>query len=296
MENVEVFCGVSSLGMPFPKENKKHIGYYDIVVEALKKRGYNVSGFNLSRLNKNHTWDLEKNLCEDVSLAHIKNLQVKSLDDLRNTNVLFKFVVPKQYKKRFTINPSDNDNTLNSLYVNAENPIFIYSAGPNDFFTYIKAGPVELTDKNVRAQLPKDLRPILEQCISNIEKNWQLLHQLNPNVKIYSLSYYYSPLYDKIQKLIYLQDKVKDRSKKYENKFMEVIDLYNRMLLEASKKYDYVEHCDVTFLKDYCAPMDFHPNTTGNQLIADMILKKIDMQTQMESQATSDAQPAKQNR
>ena len=161
---------------------------------------YSLSGFNFSRLNKNHTWDLESNLNEDKSLAYIKSLQVKSIDDLRNTNILFKLVVPKKYKESFKINSKDNDNTLKSLYVNAENPIFIYSAGPNDFFTYIKAGPVELTDENVRAKLPKDIRPILEQCISNVEKNWQLLHQLNPNVKIYSLSYYYSPLYDTIKK------------------------------------------------------------------------------------------------
>lgn len=293
MKNVEIFCGVSSLGMPFTKENKNHIGYYDIIVEAMKSKGYNVSGFNFSRLNKNHTWDLESNLNEDKSLAYIKSLQVKSIDDLRNTNILFKLVVPKKYKESFKINSKDNDNTLKSLYVNAENPIFIYSAGPNDFFTYIKAGPVELTDENVRAKLPKDIRPILEQCISNVEKNWQLLHQLNPNVKIYSLSYYYSPLYDKIQKLIYLQEKVKKRNKKYINKFMEVINLYNELLLEASKKYDYVEHCDITFLKDYCAPMDFHPNTTGNQLIADILLKKIELQTQKQNQPTNNNQSLK---
>ena len=28
MENINLFCGISSLGMPFPKENKEHIGYY----------------------------------------------------------------------------------------------------------------------------------------------------------------------------------------------------------------------------------------------------------------------------
>ena len=290
MKNVEIFCGVSSLGMPFTKENKNHIGYYDILVETMKSKGYNVSGFNFSRLNKNHTWDLESNLNEDKSLAYIKSLQIKSIDDLRNTNKLFKLVVPKKYKESFKIKPADNDDTLKTLYVNAENPIFIYSAGPNDFFTYIKAGPVELTDENVRAKLPKDIRPILEQCISNVEKNWQLLHQLNPNVKIYSLSYYYSPLYDKIQKLIYLQEKMKNRNKKYINKFMKVINLYNEMLLRASEKYDYVEHCDITFLKDYCAPMDFHPNTTGNQLIADTLLKKIELQTQKGNKATNSNQ------
>ena len=129
LKNVEIFCGVSSLGMPFTKENKNHIGYYDIIVGTMKSKGYNVSGFNFSRLNKNHKWDLESNLNEDKSLAYIKSIQVKSIDDLRNTNILFKLVVPKKYKESFKINSTDNDNTLKSLYVNAENPIFIYSAG-----------------------------------------------------------------------------------------------------------------------------------------------------------------------
>lgn len=223
-------------------------------------------------------------------MAYIKNLQVKSIDDLRNTNVLFKLVVPKQYKDSIKIKPTDDDNTLKSLYANAQSPIFLYSGGPNDFFTYIQAGPVELTDKKVREKLPKDIDPLIDQCISNVEKNWQLIYRLNSNTKVYALSYYYSPLYDKIQKLIFLQEKMKNKNKKYVNKFMEVINLYNRMLQEACEKYDYVEYCDITFLKDYCAPMDFHPNTIGNKLIADMLLKKIELQIGKNNQSINDSQ------
>ena len=176
MKDIEIFCGITSLGMPFPKENKYHIGYYDIVVEELRRKGYNISGFNFSRLNKNHTWDFDKALNDDISLADLKQLQVNSIDDLRNTNALFKLIVPKQYKDNFKINTTDKENTLKSLYMNAKNPLFLYSAGPNDFFSYIKAGPVELIDKKVRENLPKDIIPILEQCISNVLRDWQLLH------------------------------------------------------------------------------------------------------------------------
>ena len=58
---------------------------------------------------------------------------------------------------------------------------------------------------------------------------------------------------------------------------MKVTDLYNEMLSEASEKYDNVEYCDITFTKDYCAPMDFHPNANGNQLIGEAIFKKIEL-------------------
>ena len=66
------FCSITSLWMPFTKENKYHVGYYDTIVETFKNKGYNVSGFNFSRLNKNHTWDLEDTLNSDISLAYLK--------------------------------------------------------------------------------------------------------------------------------------------------------------------------------------------------------------------------------
>ena len=92
---------------------------------------------------------------------------------------------------------------------------------------------------------------------------------------IYALSYYYSPLYDKIQKVIYLQEKRKDKNKKEVNNFLNIIELFNLKLSNAAKKYEYVDFIDISFIKDYCAPMDFHPNTLGNQLIADEIMKTI---------------------
>ena len=290
MKNIGLFCGISSLGMPFPNENIEHIGYYDIILKRLQSDGYNVLGFNMSKLNKNHTWDLEKTLNENATLASIKNIQLQSIDSLRNANILFKLVVPKKFKDTIIINSSDYENTFKDMYINSCNPVFLYHGGPNDFFTYIQAGPVELIDRKVREKLPKDINTLIEKCISNVEKNWQLLHQLNPNVKVYALSYYYSPLYDKIQRFIFLQEKMENINLKFVNKFMEVINLYNRMLQDACKKYDYVEYCDITFLKDYCAPMDFHPNTKGNQLIADSLLKKIYLQIQMDNSSINNNQ------
>ena len=275
MKNIEVFCGVSSLGLPFTKDNKEHKGYYDMVIQGLEELGYNVSGFNMSRLNKNHTWDLEENLVNNRTLEYIKFLQIKSIDDLREKNALFKFVVPSSFKDTIQINKSDRGTTLRFLIESAENPVFIYNGGPNDFFTFIQAGPVELMDAKVREKLPKDIKPFLQQAVNNAERNWQLLHNLNPNIKIFSLSYYYSPLYDKIQNIIYLQEKVKNKNYEYINRFMRVIDLYNEMLMQASQKYDYVEHCDITFLKDHCAPMDFHPDVEGNKLIAETVFEKL---------------------
>lgn len=54
--------------MHFPKENKEHIGYYDIILSKLQNDGHNLSGFNMSKLNKNRTWDLENALNENATI------------------------------------------------------------------------------------------------------------------------------------------------------------------------------------------------------------------------------------
>lgn len=276
LKELQIFCGVNSLGMPYTRDNKNHIGFYDVVIKELIRKGYGVSGLNFSRLDNNHTWDFEDNLTKDRSIAYLKKLQIQSIDDLRNTNALFKLVVPDSFKHTINIMPSDHDISLRSLYLMAENPIFIYSAGPNDLFSYIRSGPFELIEKKVRDQLPKDIIPVLKQCIGNVKNNWELLSQLNPNVRIVALGHFYSPLYDKLQKIIYFQELLENRHTKYEDVYMKVTGLYNDMLSEASEKYDFVDYCDITFLKNYCAPMDFHPNTKGNELIGEAIFEKLE--------------------
>lgn len=93
-------------------------------------------------------------------------------------------------------------------------------------------------------------------------------------------------IYDAEKEQFVLQD-CRRRYQKKDYYFMEVINLYNGLLEEASKKYNYVEYCDITFLKDYCAPMDFHPNTTGNKFIAELLLKKIEQEINKDSQLGS---------
>ena len=280
MTTIDLFCGINSAGVPYTRENKNHIGYFDIVKEKLIEDGYNVNGINISSFSKNCTWDLEKALHLDYSLCKIKNMQRYSIDKLRNTNLLFKLVIPKNFQKRYVPNIDDDKVTFKDIYINSENPIFIYSGGPNDFFSYIQAGPVELMNKDVREKLPNNLNELVTKCVNNVEQNLILLNELNKEVTIYVLSFYYSPLFDKIQKVIYLQEKINNKEKKYNNKFWEIINLYNSQLEEMCQKYDFVEYIDINFIRDNCATMDFHPNKIGNELIANELLKKIQFRKQ----------------
>ena len=52
-------------------------------------------------------------------------MQVKSIDDLKNRNSLFKIVVPVQYKESFKFKLTDYDNTLKSIYMNSQNIVLV---------------------------------------------------------------------------------------------------------------------------------------------------------------------------
>ena len=282
MKKVALFCGINSIGMPFPRVNRQHIGYFDIVKQQLENQGYEVNGINISSLNRNHTWDLQRLLERNYNLAQIKNIQMKSIDRLRNANALFKLVVPKKYKERFQSSEQEKQITFKEVYENSENPIFLYSAGQNDFFTYINAGPVELLNAQTRDQL-QNIGYLVKKSVDNVEENWNFLHDLNPKVQIFSLSTYDSPLFHKIQTLINLQENLKEPKLNRKNNFLRVTNLYNKLLEERTQKYDFVEYVDITFLKNYCAPLDFHPNTKGNELIAEAIMEKIEAKQEKDS-------------
>ena len=282
MKKVALFCGINSIGMPFPRVNRQHIGYFDIVKQQLENQGHEVNGINISSLNRNHTWDLQRLLERNYNLAQIKNIQMKSIDRLRNANALFKLVVPKKYKERFQSSEQEKQITFKEVYENSENPIFLYSAGQNDFFTYINAGPVELLNAQTRDQL-QNIGYLVKKSVDNVEENWNFLHDLNPKVQIFSLSTYDSPLFHKIQTLINLQENLKEPKLNRKNNFLRVTNLYNKLLEERTQKYDFVEYVDITFLKNYCAPLDFHPNTKGNELIAEAIMEKIEAKQEKDS-------------
>ena len=74
MGKIDLFCGINSLGVPFPRENKDHIGYFDLAKENVVMQDFDVNTINISSLNQNHTWNLEKILNLDYSLSKIKNV------------------------------------------------------------------------------------------------------------------------------------------------------------------------------------------------------------------------------
>lgn len=274
MKSLQLFCGINSLGVPFPRENRGHISYFDIITQELKK-DYDVSGYNVSSVDNNYTWSFKKLLDEEFSILRIRNLQISSLDKMRNKNFLFKLVIPKKFRESIACNTKDDDIIFKSVIINASNPIFIYSGGQNDFFAFINGGPVEMLSRDVRDNLPDDIRGQIIKCIDNVEQNWLTLKELNPDIQIVSLSFWYAPLFGMINSIINMQEFYGKNRRKYENSFSDLVNLYNVLLEQRVSKYDFVHFVDISFIEKYCATMDFHPNTKGNELIADAVMSTI---------------------
>ena len=72
--------------------------------------------------------------------------------------------------------------------------------------------------------------------------------------------------------VIKIQNYLKRADMRYDNGFKYMVDLYNRLICERADKYDFVYYVPLDFMVDYCSTMDFHPNTKGNELIAEASL------------------------
>lgn len=277
MDSIDLICGVNSIGMSFTKDNKEHIGYYDLVKEYLVSIGYNVNGYNISSLNRNNTWDLKNLLEKNYNLYKVRNIQIKSIDALRKENFLFKFVVPNDIKEKYAPTEKDKEIFLSEIIKKSEKPIFLYSTGQNDFVTYLGAGPVEMMDPKRIPSIYENIEDALLKMKNNIEDNISMLVNLNKSMSIYVLSTYYAPLYKIFKNVIKLQNKILKRESKYEDILAYSVDYYNKALFEICEKYENVHYIDCNFISDYCANFDFHPSKIGNELIAEKIIEQINI-------------------
>lgn len=272
-----IFSGVNSIGMPYHRFNFRHIGYFDYLCQYFRERGYEVTGYNLSSLSKNETKDLASIFDGHKSLADVKRIQGYSLDYARK-NPLFKMFIPNGYQKYFIPSLEDEKVIIRDEYEQADETVFVYHTGVNDFFADINSGPFEVIFKDVRDRLPEYLKLIVVNSVENIKDNWDMMVSLNPRVQIYALSFFCSPLYELFSRIIYFQKKKEDFDLVYGNYYTEYVELFNACLERAAREYANVTYVDITDVRDYCSFMDFHQNIHGNRLIADKIIQSIEEQ------------------
>lgn len=274
MDRIDLFSGISSLGMPNTVDNKDNYGYVDYVRDYLINKGYNVSTYNISSLDRNYTWDLEKVFKCNYSMSQIRKIQISSIDNLRNTNFLFKLVVPKKYQKKLKL--MNNDEKIGDVYKKAIKPIFLYSTGINDMFVFMHAGPVELLNKTIRTNMANEFQSFFIQAINNIRNNLIFLTEMNHEVDIYVLSVYYSNIVKLIDKIINLQN-VRDKNNILPKDLIYYIQAeFNRRLFDLCNEFSNVHLIDLYSEKLPCAKFDFHPSREGNIIIGNKVIEELE--------------------
>lgn len=274
MEKIDLFAGISSLGMPNTVDNKDNYGYVDYVKEYLINNGYDVETFNISSLDYNYTWNLERIFKYNYSMSKVRNIQIASIDNLRKVNFLFKLVVPKRYQEK--LKSMDNDEKIADVYKKSKRPIFLYNAGINDMFVFMKAGPVELLNKKTRKNMENEFQSFFDKAINNVRNNLIFLSEMNPEVDIYLLSVYYSNIFKLIDKIINFQN-LKDENKVLPNNLLYYLqDEINKKLFDLCSEFSNVHIIDLYSEKLPCARLDFHPSREGNIIIGNKIITELE--------------------
>lgn len=272
---ITLLGGIDSLGVPFPRANTRHIGFFDLTVKYFTDLNYEIEYIDFFNVRLNHSWEFARFFKKNFNLAQIKKIQIKSLNYLRNANIFFKFAIPKKFVNRYSIIEDDYKIKIKDVYTNSKNPIIIYSCGFNDFTFYIKSGPVEILSKKVRDELPKNLYHLLDKTVNNVKTNIEMLLSLNPNAKIYVLGLFDCTTFKYIECLIYMQEKLNNRKVKFKRRINLLINCFNHKLQKLCKKYENTIFIDNTDLINQNALLDFHPNTKANKAIAQKIISQI---------------------
>lgn len=274
MEKIEIFCGISSLGIPNTTDNKDNYGYLDYVQEYLESKDYETNSINFSFLDHNYTWNFNKIFNKNYYLSEIRNIQIRSIDNLRNTNLLFKLIVPKRYQKK--LKKMDKDLKITDTYKESNKPIFLYNTGINDMFIFMNGGPVELLNKDIRRNIGTNLDNYIYQAISNVRENIKLLLKLNPNVQIYVLGIYNSFILKLIDTIYKFQDLRIKNNPLPENLLLYIENKFNYYLEELCNEFPNTHFINLAFYNIPCERLDFHPSREGNILIGKIITKKLD--------------------
>lgn len=275
MDKIDVFCGINSIGMPNTTDNKDNYGYLDYVKNYLIQKGYEVNAYNFSSLDHNYTWDFEKVFKNNYSMDKIRNIQIASIDNLRKVNPLFKLVVPKKYQEK--LKQMENNEKIADVYKDSSKPIFLYSGGLNDILIYMRGGPVELLNKNIRDNMANNFYSFFDKAINNVRNNFILLKELNPNVDIYALTVSDSNIFKLIDKIINLQEINTKNNILPKNILNYLLTEFNKKLIDLSSEFDNVHIIDLYSEMIPCANLDFHPSREGNIIIGEKIVKQLEI-------------------
>ncbi len=234
---------MDSYGVPYSSDVPK--SFFNMLESNLSSKGMLSDCIDLFNLYANKTWQLNGIFNNGVTIGEFKCLQNFSID-------FNKHKFPEQIKKDmdYSTDESVSDVTLFDYVQSMENPVIIYSCTANDIFYYFGASPASLTPKkcfDIAANLNKEAATIGE----HVKENLETIINCNPNSKIYVLG-------------LYLPS---------DNFFLNavasgVVDKFNKEIKKACEVCPHADYMDVTCLSFCVLPGDFHPDYSGQYILA----------------------------
>lgn len=260
MNKIVLVGGTDSLGVPYKRENKNNIGFYELTKHSLEKKGYQVVDINFFSIGVYNTTDyIDRCIRDNYSLKQIKENQIDGVIQCRKHGIFEYTLLPKKFVKYYKINDNDKNIYIQDSIRNNK-CIFLYSAGANDFFAKQKTNLAQMLNPNNLKKVLLESNDVFNECINNIKNNIEYLISLNKDIEIYIISIYIPTKFRYIRKI----------SK-------EPIEKFNKLLKELSKEYSNVFFVDNSNLTSKEMPLnDWHVNVRGHELMFENINRTIE--------------------
>lgn len=258
-KDISLIGGINSFGVPYTRDNRKHLSHFHVVEKYLKDLSYNVTSMDMYSMSKyNTTKVLDDYLEKNISYAKIKNNQAEGIDVCRTKGFFQWLQLSPKTSKLYKVQEKDK-----KIYLTDElkkNSIFIYSCGANDFFEIMNTDLRKLLRISEMNKVFQNINFSISKIIFKIKQNIDRITKYNSKVEIYLLGLYLPTNVSYIRK-----------------RTTTPIALFNKELAKLCVSYKNVYFVDNSNLtKKDMAPIDWHPNAKGQKMIGENIIKSIE--------------------
>lgn len=256
MEKLFLIGGTDSIGVPYTKDNKKNIGFYELISQYLSTK-FSIIEFNFFHMSTYNTNAFIKECIENnYSLKSIKEKQNEMLKKCKYSGIYPFLELPKRFLNFYKIKKTDNSIKIKEELIKNKS-IFLYSAGTNDFLKHNKSSLFKMFFPNNIKNNLKDMDSFLDRCIEDIQRNITYISSLNNNCEIYLIGLFYPT------NLSYIRKKLTPPINAFNQKLKEICNCLPNLY--------FVDNSNLS--KGDFNNIDFHPNRLGHQKIYENFIK-----------------------
>lgn len=269
MSKVYLIGGVDSFGVPYTRDNKNHISFFDILDKYLNEKGIETTKIDMFSMSTpyNDTDYINELLENDITLEAIHNNQVSSIDICRKSGFFQHIKLPKTTKQLYNnLNEQEKNTSLKEIIKNNK-VIFIYSCGANDFLKSMSTDLAKLLNPKKLKEVtsPDNIAEKIALIINKIKNNINMLIALNPNIEIYIIGI---PIPTRVK---YIRKTLIEPLKQYNIALKKLCTDYNQIYYVDNYGLD---NNDKLTKKDM-AHVDWHPNKMGQEKLGNNLCQTV---------------------